>query len=362
MVASHKVIIIDDSEDDREFYSRLLHNAAELDGVRAVESGEEGIALHEERRADCILLDYHLPGEDGIEVLKELRALDPYTAIIMLTGQGSEDIAVAAMKAGASDYVIKDTISAVGMRRALKNAVEKCTLRRKIEAQQEEQAKFLQILIHDVKAPLRHISTYSEFLKEDINSKAYDAVPGHLDTIGTAVRRIIGLVDTLALYSFLEGNIEFSPVCMNRIAQVVVGDLADVIKERGAEVLIGPLPTVKGHAPQLIQLLQNLINNGLKYNDGPTPIVSISAVPGDNGVWTFCVTDNGIGIPDRQRIDIFQPFVRLWSRDKYEGTGLGLAICSKIVMRHEGKIWCESNLGEGSRFCFTLLEMAAEPD
>lgn len=360
MIALHNVLIIDDSEDDREFYSRLLHATTDHCNVSAVESGRQGIDLHHEIHADCILLDYHLPGEDGLEVLAELRALDPYAAIIMLTGHGSEDVAVSAMKAGASDYVIKDTISAVGMRRAVKNAIEKSSLRRKIEAQQEEQAKFLQILIHDVKAPLRHISTYSEFLKEDIDSKAYDSVPGHLNTIGTAVRRIIGLIDTLALYSFLDGTIEFSPVCMKRIAQTVTSDLADIIEERGAEVIIEPLPTVKGHAPQLIQLLQNLISNGLKYNDGQSPIVSISAKPGENGTYIFVVADNGIGIPEGQRKDIFHPFIRLWSRDKYEGTGLGLAICQKIVMRHGGKIWCESAVGQGSKFCFTLHEMVAE--
>ena len=122
------------------------------------------------------------------------------------------------------------------------------------------------------------------------------------------------------------------------------------ICEQQAQVVIGQLPIVTGHHVQLTQLFQNLIQNGLKYNENPQPTVTIEQV--DN--ITVVVSDNGIGVPEKYRNTIFEPLKRLWGVDKYEGTGIGLATCKKIVARHQGEIWCTSNEGEGSKFYVRL--------
>ena len=359
MTTRHSVLVIDDSEDDRDVFKRLLRSDPTISDIQFAGTGQDGIAAYQASHSDCILLDYHLPGYNGVEVLEALRESDAYASVVMLTGQGSEDVAVAAMKAGASDYVAKDTISADGLRRAITNAIEKTALQRKIDRQQQEQELFLRTLIHDVVSPIRHLMMFTELLAEDVRAERYDEILEHSDSIGISAKRIRDLIDTLASYALAEGRVEFEPVCMNHVVSAAMDNLAQTIEERRADVSHDPLPTVEGHAPQLILLLQNLIGNAVKYCDSPMPAVRIQAArqDGEAGRWSFDVRDNGIGIPENRLAYIFEPFKRLWSQDRYEGTGLGLAICRKIVERHGGTIWCESVEGQGSRFRFTLGDM-----
>lgn len=362
MTARHSVLIIDDSEDDRDVYLRLLRDEPSLKEIRTAETASEGIAALAASPTDCVLLDYRLPGEDGLALLEKLATFKGRaTPIIVLTGQGSEEIAVAAMKRGASDYVVKDTISAIGLRRAVTNAIEKMELQRRIERQQEEQELFLRTLIHDARAPLRHIGTFTKLLDEDLRAEDYTEVLDHGSAISQSAKRIQDLIDTLAAYALLEGDIDFKPVSMKEVVEAALGNLAQVIADRGALVNVGPLPTLTGHAPQLIQLLQNLIGNGIKYCEADTPEVTVSASQDDHENWQFQVQDNGIGIPSDRLAYVFEPFKRLWSQDCYEGTGLGLAICQKIVERHYGQIRCCSDMGEGSRFLFTLGNLDRNP-
>lgn len=165
--------------------------------------------------------------------------------------------------------------------------------------------------------------------------------------------RMDALVDTLAHYALLDRDITFEAIDMKAIVSQVIDHLHLMIEERNAKVQVGYLPQVTGHGPQLVQLLQNLIGNGIKYNQRPAPTVSVSAEC-EGGGWLFVIEDNGIGIPEDKLKTVFEPFQRLWSQDTYEGTGLGLAICQKIVERHGGRIWSESQPGQGSRFCFTM--------
>ncbi len=354
MTGRHSVLIIDDSEEDRNVYQRLLRDEVMLKEIRTVGTGRESVAAFKASTPDCVLLDYRLPGEDGLAVLEELRAIDSATPIIMLTGQGSEETAVASLKRGASDYVAKDTISNAGLRRTVVNAIEKMELQRKIDSQQQEQDLFLRTLIHDARAPLRHISTFTKLLDEDISAKNYDEVLEHSEAIAQSTKRIQNLIDTLAAYALSEGDIEFEPASMSEIVDAAISNLAQTIEDRGAQVSHALLPTVTGHAPQLVQLFQNLIGNGIKYCDADTPEVKISADRIEEGAWHFMVQDNGIGIAADRLTYVFEPFKRLWSQDTYEGTGLGLAICKKIVERHDGEIWCRSEKGKGSTFIFTV--------
>ena len=123
-----------------------------------------------------------------------------------------------------------------------------------------------------------------------------------------------------------------------------------VISEKQAVVEIADLPTINGHMPQLVQLFQNLIGNGLKYNESKTPNLSIGGEVLDDGSCLIRVVDNGVGIPDAYLKAVFQPLKRLWRHDQFEGTGLGLSLCQKIVERHAGRIWCDSEIDKGSKF------------
>lgn len=347
------VLVIDDSEDDRDLYARLLKPGVQVETVDFAIDGEDGLARYRDRPTDCVLLDFNMPGDDGLAVLERLKAMDPHVAVVMMTGEGNENIAVAAMKAGAMDYVVKDRITASVLLRAILNATEKAALIRKIAAQRDEQVNFIRVLVHDVRAPLRGLTGFSEMLAEDLEAGTYDEVPDHLDMIKLSAMRLNALVDTLAHYALLDGDMAHERIDMNDVVTQALDNLRLVIDERHANIDIAKLPHVVGCGPELVQLLQNLIGNGIKYNDRAAPSISLS-VKGDGEDQIFVVEDNGIGIPDAKLNAIFQPFERLWSRDVYEGTGLGLAICQKIVERHNGRIWCESEVGSGSRFCFAL--------
>jgi signal transduction histidine kinase len=361
--AQQSILIIDDSEDDRDVFQRLLRQAPEADRIYMAETSKEGLRLFETEQPTCVLLDYNLPGYDGLETLERIKAIDRYASVVMLTGEGSEDVAVAAMKAGASDYVVKDTISAVGLRRAVTNAIDKMRLQQKVDSQQEEKELFIKTLVHDAKAPLRHISTFSQFLDADIEAGDLSGIREYCGDIRIATKRIEDLLDTLASYALSESEVTFEPVCMNDVVDAVLDNLAHQIEARHAVVRHEALPTITGHKPQLIQLLQNLIGNGIKYCEAGQPEVDITVTASDEDAGPlFSVRDNGIGIPEDKLAYVFQPFKRLWSQDVYEGTGLGLAICEKIVKRHGGRIWCESQHGRGSAFCFTLGHAVADDE
>ena len=129
--------------------------------------------------------------------------------------------------------------------------------------------------------------------------------------------------------------------------------LQKAIRESGIEVTHEPLPTVRGDAVQLGQVLQNLLSNAIKFRSAEPPRVHISARQEETH-WLFSVRDNGIGLDPQHAERIFVIFQRLHPRGAYPGTGVGLAICKKIVERHSGRIWVESRPGEGATFCFTL--------
>jgi len=142
--------------------------------------------------------------------------------------------------------------------------------------------------------------------------------------------------------------------------KAALDNLKSVIAETGATVVFGELPELRASRTQLIQLFQNLIGNGIKYRRDVTPRIEIAATR-DGSYWVFSVTDNGVGIAPAYQEKIFHLFQRLHGRD-VPGTGLGLAICRKIVQSHGGRLWVESEPGQGSRFSFSLPDVAARPD
>ena len=130
-------------------------------------------------------------------------------------------------------------------------------------------------------------------------------------------------------------------------------NLQSSVQDTNAQITCDELPTVAGDKPQLVQLLQNLISNAIKFHDEPPPKIHISAKQKD-GHWVVSIRDHGIGVAPKYHDRIFEFFRRIHSRDRFPGTGIGLAICKRVVERHGGRIWVESTLGEGSTFFFTL--------
>jgi light-regulated signal transduction histidine kinase (bacteriophytochrome) len=255
----------------------------------------------------------------------------------------------------------------------------------------EELEQFAYVASHDLQEPLRMVTNYLQLLE---NRYKMQLDPKAQDFIGIAVDgavRMHQLIGDLLTYSRV--GTAAKPLVPTNTSDVLKNSLLNLkvaLDETAARVTIDPLPVVQGDPVQLTQLFQNLIGNALKFRSEKTPEIHISAkadgascpVPPLEGAsataesrtlgaepqtastqspteWQFSVRDNGIGIPPKDFDRIFLIFQRLHTREKYPGTGIGLALCKKIVERHGGRIWVESEPGQGTTFHFTLQGVPA---
>ncbi len=223
----------------------------------------------------------------------------------------------------------------------------------------QELEQFAYAASHDLQEPLRVIVSYLQFLEhlylEGLDEKGKNFISRSIN----AAKRMQAMIQSLLSYSRIStrGN-PFSSCNTKEIIQTVLEDMDTLIQTKKATVNYDELPIMVIDKEQIHRLFLNLIGNALKYCDKDMATVTISAKQ-DNGGWLFSIKDNGIGIEGEYKEKIFELFQRLHGRGKYEGTGLGLAMCKKIVERHGGKIWVESELGKGSTFFFTLSENLA---
>jgi PAS domain S-box-containing protein len=219
----------------------------------------------------------------------------------------------------------------------------------------EDLQQFAFAASHDLKEPLRTVTTCVQLVRHKYTGKQLDDEAGHLmDLAVTGSQRMHDLVEALAEYA-LAGEVTESAmerVPVDNVVTDVIASLQGRIEETKATVSIGPLPVVQANRLHLVQVFQNLIGNALKYRSDQPPCVTVRA-SGSGRQWVFTVEDNGIGIPPRYQAQIFGIFKRLHGSE-IPGTGIGLATCKKIVDRHGGRIWVESEPGKGSRFSFTL--------
>ncbi|MBN2555671.1 MAG: PAS domain S-box protein [Anaerolineales bacterium] len=224
----------------------------------------------------------------------------------------------------------------------------------------DELQHFAYIASHDLQEPLRMIASYMQLLERRCGSALDEDGRTFIHFAVDGARRLQGLINGLLDYSRVETRgKKFALVDLNDLVAEVRQQLSMMLNERGVVLDIGELPALSGDRTQLVQVFQNLISNATKFNDRPDPLVRISAER-EAGIWRFAVKDNGIGIDPENHDRIFGIFQRLHTREEYPGTGIGLAVCKKIIERHGGKIWIESELGAGSTFFFTLRSEGLE--
>lgn len=242
----------------------------------------------------------------------------------------------------------------------LQKADELATLNRELERSNTELDAFAYIASHDLKEPLRGIHNYSTFLLEDFATVLPADGVEKLETLIQLTKRMEELIDTLLHFSRLgRQDLNKQSVDLDQLVQQVAKVFHISQGTGGIDIRIPqPLPIVQGDPILLEEVLINLIRNALKYNDQADKWVEIGFLPPRNqGFWTFYLRDNGIGIREKHLETIFRIFKRLHEPEKYGGgAGAGLTIVRKIIERHDGKIWVESTVGEGSTFYFTLPE------
>jgi PAS domain S-box-containing protein len=241
--------------------------------------------------------------------------------------------------------------------------VEDVTSRKQSEEDQERHAtrlrrsnddlqQFASMASHELQEPARTMERYARLLQEDYAGKLDPEADRILARMAGGARRLQDLIDDLLSLARMESRERpFQTVEVEELLEGALASLGAAIEESGATVTHSPLPPIHGDPVQIERLLQNLIGNAVKYRGSEAPRVFLSAARAD-GHWVFSVHDNGIGIDPAEAESIFIPFKRL--QPDVPGTGLGLATCRRIVERHGGRIWVQSEPGQGSTFYFTI--------
>ncbi len=225
----------------------------------------------------------------------------------------------------------------------------------------EELEQFTSIVSHDLQEPVRTIKSFLQLMDLKLDNGQYDQLKNYIGKSIKAANRMRELILNLLQYSQLgKTDITKEKIQVQELMNEALQNLKQSIESSGAEIIFDTeLETIYGDRIQLVQLIQNLVSNALKFTDAEKPFVKISCWE-ENGHARFAVSDNGIGIAETDLDKVFEIFRRLGTQKEYPGTGIGLAICKKIVDRHRGRIWPESEPGKGTTFYFTLNEENSE--
>ncbi len=363
-----KVLIVEDSEDDAALLLRQLKRGGYEPAWERVDTAEAMRSALQEGTWDVVIADYSMPRFSAPAALKLLKEFGLDIPLIVVSGTVGEDVAVATMRAGAHDYLLKDSLTRlapaverelreVEVRKARKQAEEDLVLRvEELARSNAELEQFAYVASHDLQEPLRIITTHCDLLRIRCEGRLDAEADDYINFVVHAATRMRALVKDLLTYSRVavsENGTRLERIDCERVLNDALANLSASISEKAAIVTHDPLPTVTADPVQMEQLFQNLIGNAIKFHGDVPPEVHVGARK-KRSDWLFSVADNGIGI-DRQYEDkIFAVFQRLHKQGRYPGTGVGLAICKKIVERHGGRIWFESEPGNGSTFYFSL--------
>lgn len=372
--------------DDDATQMRALCRTLELEGYSCsgYTAAREALVALGGQTFDLAMTDLTMPGMNGIEFLGAARTVDPHLIGIVMTGHGSIDTAVAAMKAGALDYILKPftlrmilpvleralTIrklsaenvqlrEAEAMIRRLNANLEHCVeerTRQLTEANTELEA-FSHSVSHDLKAPLRAINAFGGMLAEQYSDVLDERGRGYLQRVLSSAGRMENLIeDLMRLSHATAAELKLGRVDVSRIAASIIDDLRAREPERKVDASIVPQLQCRGD-PQLLRIaLENLIGNAWKFTRNVADArIEVGACEGA----TYFVRDNGAGFDSEHASDLFAPFRRLHSTAEFPGTGVGLSIVQRIIRRHGGRITAEGSVGHGATFYFTV---PAQPD
>lgn len=397
-----RVLVVDDDEVDRMAVRRALKKASLPMELSEAVNYAEAIALLKTNPFDCVFLDYQLPDQDGLILVRDARQLGLLVPLVVLTGQGDEQIAVELMKAGATDYLSKSRITPERLEQVLRNAIRvyraemkvvvaNQQLResnellkrqnRELELQRQQiqlqnlklieasqlKSQFLATMSHELRTPLNAIIGFSQLLlrrsKGTLTTSQMDMVERILNN-GKNLLELLN--DILDLSKIEAGRLELKPepFNLNHIVNATVEELRSLADEKHLSLQVKVEPPdvqVVNDPSRLRQVLVNLLSNAIKFTEAGGVWVNVSLFSSDR--ITIIVRDTGIGIAQEQLKQIFEPFrqVDQTTTRKHPGTGLGLAITDSLVQMMQGRISVESQVGKGSTFRVDLPRQLAFP-
>ena len=352
-----KVLLIEDNPEHAQLIQAYALRDRDVDyALDLADRLKSGQDMAETTVYDVILLDLNLPDSRGLDTLTNMLEQAPSVPVVVLTAFDDTKTALKAVQAGAQDYLGKGEMSTEMLSRSIQYAIERKRTSLALEDRNRELTAFSSVASHDLQAPLRRIIQWCGHLREDLENGEKKEVDKDIDIIVGQAQTMTALIKDLLEYAKSgRGEKVFEPVGLAEVVEAALTNLEVDVQQSGAKIEVEPLPKVMGDRVALIQLFQNLISNSIKYQADPRPEVRIAAqAKGD--LWQITVEDNGIGIAPGDQARIFEPFKRVDAQ--YQGTGIGLAICRRIVDQHHGKIWLESELGQGATFFVTLLNAA----
>jgi signal transduction histidine kinase len=361
-----RLLIVDDElAQMKALVNTLRDEGYETEGFA---SAREALAALQERKFDLLLTDLMMPEVDGIELLRAAQKLDDHLVGVVMTGHGTIDSAVEAMKAGALDYLLKPfnlSIARPVLHRALEMRqlrIENAKLQQRVlertaelEASNEELEAFAHTISHDLRAPVRGIDGYSHILMEDYATQLPEEAKTLLRSISSNAHDMARLIEDLLSFARLSRQpLEKRTVNMVHLVEDVIVSLRREQGERQVEVRMGQLPDCSGDPSLLKQVWVNLLSNAFKFTRQRNPAtIEIGSQQLANESVYF-VRDNGAGFDMRYAEKLFGVFRRLHRADEFEGTGIGLSIVQRIVRRHGGRVWAEGKVNEGATFYFAL--------
>ncbi len=371
-----KILVVDDDDVDRMAVRRALKTAGVA--ITPSEAVDCSTAIAELKNTifDCIFLDYRLPDRDGLSLIKDLRKDKVNTPIIVLTGQGDEQIAVDLMKAGATDYLPKSKVSPERLSRILRNAVRLYRLEQEAEfaKQQQEQLSrqredFVYRLTHDLRTPLVAADRMLTLFKQEAFGEISPDMTEAIAMMVQSNQNLLQMVNTiLEVYRHDAGHktLSLSRCDLQPLLQAIVTELSPLAEEKGLAMTMQVDPagseypmTVMGDRLELRRLFTNLIGNAIKFTDIGSIEVHLTGCSGDppptllDPTWVMVeIKDTGSGISLEDQENLFERFRQ--GENKRSGSGLGLYLSRRIVEAHQGAIAAQSKLGEGSIFTVCL--------
>ena len=354
-----RVLLVEDELADAELTLRALRQAGFAVIEDVAQTAKAFTELVRKNSYDVILADYKLPNWNGMESVELLRREQLDIPVILVSGALGELTAVECIKQGAADYVLKDHLARLpgSVRRAMREK----DLRQENKQGHEDLARsnqdleqFAYVASHDLQEPLRMVAIYTHLLAERYRGKLDGDADKYIHYAVDGALRMQKLVQDLLTFSRVgRQQLSLQSTDCNLVLQTALTNLEAAIQDSQAVVEHAELPVVTADGSQLVQVLQNLIGNAIKFRGSEAPLVRVS-IEAQTKEWIFSVADNGIGIAAEYAEDVFVIFRRLHTRAEYVGNGIGLSICKKIIEQHGGRIWFESEPGHGSTFRFTL--------
>jgi two-component system, sensor histidine kinase and response regulator len=356
--------------DDEPASMRALCDTLEYEGylTYGFTSATEALAAMRERHFDLLLADLQMPGTNGIDLMKSAQLIDPALVAVIMTGHGALDTAIAAMKAGALDYIqkpIKLTTTLPVLERAL--AVRQLRIEKKhLEENVRERTEELKIanreleafsysVSHDLRAPLRAVSAFTQLLLSEHVSELNEEGRRLLQNVNAGAAHMDRLItDLLRLSQLNRQALNRQPVRFGDLARQIIDNMASERSGRDIEFVIADFPTWQVDAGLMQQVFVNLIANAIKFTrERERARIEIGYRMDGTSLVCF-VKDNGVGFNMKYMNKLFGVFQRLHSADQFEGTGVGLSIVRRIVERHGGKVWVDGQQDQGATFYFSV--------